>query len=145
MPYVSGRNAFLCASTSDTASALIHGDMNTITLTQSRDNPMATTFGDQMNQRVAGISDATLTGGYVWNAAETAGSGVPQILDEMLAASRAVPLAYAPGGSIAGSPLYNACMLLSAHEHTAPVGGIVTGTFSFQNASGSVIAGSCAA
>jgi hypothetical protein len=144
MPYLHGRNAFLSASTSDSASAMLSNDMTSLTLTWSKDNPITTTFGDLMNQRVSGLVDATLTGAYIWNSAESAGSSTAQLLDEMMAASRAVPLNYAPAGSIAGCPLFSGSWQLAAHEHTTPVNGTVTGTFTFQNGSGSVIAGSCA-
>ena len=146
MPFspVHGKNAFLAASLPSGASTLLHGDANSMVLAISRDNPMTTTFGDQFNQRIAGIGDATLTGAGVWNT-DIDASSLALTLDTLIATSAITPLAFAPGGSVAGSPLYNACMLLNSYDITAAINGPVAFTFSFQNASGSVISGCCAA
>lgn len=137
-----GRNAKLLLWEPSGSIRDISGDLNSVVLTWTRDNPDVTTFGNDSHQRIAGLRDATLTGAYVWNACETC--GVPQVLDIVLAASAIVQIQYAPGGSITGCPNYTACMLPNSHSHTAGVNAPVVGTFAFQLASGSVTAGSCA-
>lgn len=140
--YVHGKNALLQAEVGGT-NYNISGDMNNIVLAQSKDNPETTTFGDNSKQRVAGLNDATITGAYVWNGDTSTASATPQLLDDLMGSSAIALLKFAPAGSVSGCPLYTACMVIQAHEVTAPVAGVVAGTFGFQLASGSVTTGSC--
>ncbi len=139
-----GRNAKLYVDNADAAACTnVSGDLNSIVLTFTRDNPDVTTLGQDTHQRIAGLRDFALTGAYVWNAAETAGSGMPQILDALLVASMVTRIQYAPAGSITGCPLYTACMLVNSHTHTAGVNAPVVGTWAMHIASGSLTTGSC--
>lgn len=136
-----GRNAQLFVTDTGGTCRNVSGDMNNIVLTWTRDNPDATTLTFDSHQRIPGLRDATLTGAYVWNGAET--TGAPQVMDNLLAASANTLIQFCPAGSISGCPLYTACMLINSHAITAPVNGVVAGTFAFALASGSVTSGSC--
>ena len=138
---VHGRNSLLIVEDGGNASRNVSGDMNNIVLTWSRDNPVTTTMGNDTQQRISGMRDAVLTGAYIYNGQET--TGVPQVMDTLLAASNITVVKFAPAGSVTGCPLYTACMLINNHQVSAPVGGAVTGTFGFEIASGSLTSGSC--
>lgn len=135
-----GRLAVLYVDDATGACQNVSGDLNSIVLTRTRDNPDTTTLGQVEHQRIGGLLDATLTGAYVWNGTET--TGAPQVFDGLLGASLPTRIQYAPGGSISGCPLYTASMLINSHAHTAGVNAPVVGTFAFQMASGSLISGS---
>ena len=141
--YVHGRNAVVHLEDVNGASQSIGGDMNTVTIAWSKDNPESTTFGDNHRQRVPGIGDATLNGAFIWNGDHAGASAVTQILLDIQNASTINLIKVAPAGSVTGCPLYTACWVLNAFEITAPVDGIVAGTMAWQLASGSVTNGSC--
>jgi hypothetical protein len=136
-----GRNAQLFVTDNFGTCRNVSGDLNNIVLTWLRDNPDATTMTYDSHQRIPGLRDATLTGAYVWNGAET--TAVPQVLDGLLTGSANALVQFAPAGSITGCPLYTACMLVNSHAITAPVNGVVAGTYAFALASGSLTSGSC--
>lgn len=144
MPFVHGKNAFLEIDDVAGAAFKIQPDLSQITLAWSRDNPITTTFGQNTQQRLAGIRDVALNGTGVWNGDHAGASAAAAIFDGLMAASIPTLVKFAPGGSISGCPLYTACMLISSHETSAPVNGVVTNTFAFQIASGSLTTGSCA-
>jgi hypothetical protein len=143
MPFAHGKNAYLRMEDS-TASYVFTADISSISDNWTRDNPQTTTMGKQMHTRIAGLQDYAITVAYVWNSDTVTASAVNTFLDNQFAASGNTCINYAPGGSITGCPLYSACMLISQHDRTAPVNGVVAGTFTLQNSSASVIAGSCA-
>ena len=143
MPFSHGKNAYLRMA-GVSGSYVFNGDMTNISDSWTRDNPQTTTMGRQMHTRVAGLQDYAITVAYVWNSDTVTASAVNAFLDNQFAASTNTCVNYAPGGSVSGSPLYTACMLISQHDRTAPVNGVVAGTFTLQNSSGSVTAGSCA-
>jgi hypothetical protein len=144
MPFSHGRNAKLYIDNADAAACTnISGDLNSVTVTWTRDNPDVTTFGQDSHQRIAGLRDFTMTGAYVWNGAEASGSAAAQTLDALLTGSMPTRMQYAPAGSITGCPLYTACVLVNSHSHTAGVNAAIVGNFSLQLASGSVTSGSC--
>ena len=138
---VHGRNSLLIVEDGSSTSRNVSGDMNSIVLTWSRDNPVTTTMGNDTQQRISGMRDVVLTGAYIYNGQET--TGVPQVMDTLLAASNIAVVKFAPAGSVTGCPLYTACMLINNHQVSAPVNGAVTGTFGFEIASGSLTSGSC--
>lgn len=117
----------------------ISPDMNSITLSHTRDNPTITTFSQNTESRIAGIRDGQLSGAGIYNSA-CASLSAASILDELLSSSLNTVVSIAPAGSIAGRPKYTACMLVSQSElqgtNTAPVGI----SFTFQMSSGSISA-----
>ena len=143
MPFSHGRLAVFTLEDTAAVSYGVSPDLTSIAHSWTRDNPMTTTMGKDTNTRIAGIRDYSVNLAYIWNGDANAGSSLAQILDGLLAASGVSQIRYAPGGSITGCPLYTACMLVSQHDHTAPVNGVVAGTATLQIASGSFITGSC--
>ncbi len=135
MPFVHGKNAKLYLWDSTSACRDISGDMNSLTVSWTRDNIETTTMGKDSKQRLSGIKDFSIQYAGLHNA-ETA-SGIVTVLENM-ASTSAINLVRAhPGGSITGCIVYNACMLMSAYDHNAPVNGPVAVTFTMQLAAGS--------
>ena len=143
MPFSHGRLAVFTLEDTAAASYGVSPDLTSIAHSWTRDNPLTTTMGKDTNTRIAGIRDYSISLAYIWNGDAGSASALPQILDALLAASGVTQIRYAPGGSISGCPLYTACMLVSQHDHTAPVNGVVAGTGTLQIASGSLTTGSC--
>lgn len=139
--YVHGKNAYLSASIGS-GSTVLTTDMNTITLTQTKSNPETTTFGDHSRSRVGGLNDATLTGAFVYSGDIDTASSLAYNLDQLMAASSHTPMIFGPAGNVSGCPSYTACWIINSLEYTAPLDGVVAGTFAFQLASGSIISGS---
>jgi hypothetical protein len=141
--YVHGRNAVVHIDDATGASRNLSGDMNSVTIAWSKDNPTVTTFGDNHQQRVPGIGDATLNGAFIWNGDDQVASSIAQLFLDIQNASTINLIKVAPAGSVTGCPLYTACWVLSAFDINAPVSGVVAGTFAWQLASGSVTNASC--
>lgn len=139
MPQIHGRNALLHVWDSAGTSRNISGDLNNIVLAWSKANADVTTLGDDTNQRISGIRDATLTGAAIWN---TGTGNVDDVMDDLMSGSTIALIKYMPGGCTTGCPMYTACMLLNAYEVTAPLNGAVAAAFTFEMASGSVSASS---
>ena len=140
MPYSHGRNAYLRLS-GTTGSYVFSGDATNISDSWTRDNPQTTTMGRVMHTRIAGLQDYSLTVAYIWDSDHDAASALPSFLDAELGAETNTCIVWCPGGSVSGCPMYTACMLVSQHDKTAPVNGVVAGTFTLQNSSASVTAG----
>lgn len=135
MPFVHGKNAKLWLWDTTSACRDISGDMNSLTVSWTRDNVETTTMGKDSKQRMSGIKDFSIQYAGLHNA-ETA-SGIVTLLENM-ASTSAINLVKAnPGGSTAGSISYTACVLMSAFDHNAPVNGPVAVSFTLQLASGS--------
>lgn len=139
MPQIHGRNSVLHIWDNSGASQNATGDLTSVTMSWSRDNPAATNFGDDSVQRISGIRDVTLNGAIIWNSGTNA---VENVLTTLAAGSVMSLVRWLPGGCTTGCPAYTACMLLSAYEESATLDGPVTATFSFQLASGSLTASS---
>lgn len=137
MAQIHGRNSVLHIWDNSGASQNATGDMTSVTMSWSRDNPAATNFGDDSVQRISGVRDVTLTGAIVWNSGTNT---VTNILSTLASGSTMSLVRWLPGGCTTGSPQYTACMLLSAYEENATMDGPVTATFTFQLASGSLTA-----
>ncbi len=139
MAAVHGKDVKILVWDSTGSSRDISPDMNSITLTHTRDNPTITTFSQTTESRIAGIRDGQLSGAGIYNSS-CANLAAASILDELMAGSLITTVQIAPAGSVAGRPKYTACMLLSQFEvqgtNTAPVGI----SFTFQMASGSISA-----
>ena len=141
MPFRHGKDAYLRLEGSATGSFVFTADLTSISDSWTRDNPQTTTMGKLMHTRIAGLQDYSVTVAYIWNSDTTTASAVAQFIDVEMAASSHTCMVYCPGGSISGCPMYTACMLVSQHDKTAPVDGVIAGTFTLQNAVASVIAG----
>jgi len=114
----------------------LSGDFNSVTMTWTRDNFDRTTFGFADIQRMAGLRDATLSGAGIWNSGATSADSV---LTALMAASAQTLVRYAPA-SIAGCPVYVACMLINSYEVSGPIGGPTGISWAFQQSGGSMSA-----
>lgn len=132
-----GRNAALWIWDNGATCRNISGDLNNVQLTWTRDNAESTTMGKDSKQRISGLRDATLTGAAVYN---SGGNAIDVTMSALMAGSVVSLISFAPGGSLTGCPVYNACMLISNWSITAPLNGVVAAAFTFQLASGSVSA-----
>lgn len=113
------------------------GDHNSITFNRSKNNPETTTFGDRSVQReVDGLLDAGLDVTAIWSSGSA--TEVTGLLDEMWAGSLHSRIQYMPAGSVAGCPIYTACMRLSTLAVNQPVDNLVTQNYSLALAAGSV-------
>ena len=131
-----GRNAIIKIEDDGGTVRDLSGDMNSVTLTWTKENFDTMTFGKDNMQRISGFRDVTLTGAGIWNGTET--TSIDAVLSGLLSGSKVTVACYAPGGSVSGSPLYIACMLLNSYEITAPVGGVTAVTWAFHLAAGSL-------
>ena len=132
-----GRNAALWIDDNNGVCRNLTGDFNSVTLTWSRTNAEVTGLGDDSTQRISGIREINLTAAIVWNSGAV---NVDGICASLMGSSAISVIRYAPGGSIAGSPLYIACMLINSYSVTAPVNGAVAAAVSFEMAAGSMTA-----
>jgi len=139
MPYVHGRNAKLYIYDSTSACRDVSGDLNSITVSWTRDNIETTTMGKDSKQRLSGIKDFSIQFAGLHNA-ETA-SGVVTLLENMGSTSAINLIKCYPGASTSGCLLYTACMLLSAFDHNSPVNGPVAVSGTLQLAAGSPTSG----
>ncbi len=133
---VHGKNSILVIWDATGASRNVSGDMNSITMTWSRDNTDSTTFGQDSTQRVPGIYDAKLTGGAIFSGQDT--TGIDAVMANIMAASLNTLVHYLPAGSRSGSPLYSGCFLVDQWEISGAVKSTVAATWSFSLASGSL-------
>ena len=119
----------------------VSGDLNSVTLSWTRDNPDTTTLSKVNVQRITGIRDATLTGAGIWNADQT--PGTDDIFSTLMNASNVHTLIqWAPAGcAVSGCPVYSGCFQISQYEIAGPVNGPVAFNWSFQLSSGSVTTG----
>jgi hypothetical protein len=116
----------------------ISGDVTSVTFTRSKNNPEATTFGDNTVQRIDGLRDVSMDVSAIFESA--CANGVVGVLDDIYAGSLISRIQYLPAGSQAGSPIYTACMRLNNYAHNSPVDGITTVNFSMAIGSGSMTA-----
>jgi len=114
----------------------ISGDLTAVTFTRTKNNPESTTFGDNTVQRIDGLRDVTMDVTAIFNSAS--GTGIIGILDEAYAGSLISRIQYMPGASVAGSPVYTACMRLNNFAQNSPVDGVTVVNFSMAIGSGSV-------
>jgi len=117
----------------------MQGDTNSITLNFSKNNPEATTMGDNTVQRIDGLRDASIDVTSIWNSGASSDS-VVGLIDEMYAGSLTSRVQYAPGGCSAGCPIYTASMVLANAAVNSPVDGVTTLNYSLQIATGSMTA-----
>ncbi|MHA2062940.1 MAG: hypothetical protein ACXABY_01020 [Candidatus Thorarchaeota archaeon] len=138
MANVHGSKAVLKIDDIAGASWDVSGDITSVTFTRSKNNPEATTFGDNTVQRIDGLRDVTMDVTAIFESA--CGAGVVGILDGLYAGSLISRTQYFPGGSLAsaGCPYYTACMRVNSYAQNSPVDGITTVNFSMAVGSGSV-------
>lgn len=137
MPQIHGRNSLLHIWDNAGTSRNVTFDLSSITLSFGRDNPAATTFGDDSVQRISGIRDATLSGAFIWN---TDTNALRDVIEDLTSTSTVTLLRWMPGGCTTGCPFWTGCFLLSAYEENSTLDGAIQSTFSFQLASGSLSA-----
>ena len=113
------------------------GDLNNITFTRSKNNPEATTFGDNTINRLDGLRDVVLDATGVFN---SGASTVIGLLDGNFTNSLVTRVQYFPGGNVSGEPSYIACMLLNNYAIQEPLDGVITVNFSLAIGSGSLTA-----
>ena len=136
MGYEHGRNAKLFVDDKDAACQNVTAALTSITFNRSKNNPETTTMGDETVQReVGGIRDATLDFSFIFN--HGTGACPVELLEGMFSGSAHRRVQYAPA-SVAGSPVYTACMRLNNFSYQSPVDGVITGTANFENAVGNV-------
>lgn len=138
MPFVHGKNATIWVWDASGTCRNLSGDKNSITLAWDKNNPETTTFGKVATQRIAGLTDATLSGAGIWNSDDT--TGLDDVLGGILAASTPTLVQFSPAGSLAGCPMYSACYQMSKYDVIGPIGGVVAANWEFQLASGSLTA-----
>ena len=138
MANIHGKQTFIAFEDSSSASRNLSGDGNSVTMSESINNPENTGFGDNNVQRTgSGLNDAKFSyEGWANDTATTANMAV-------LAALKGLPtmICYAPNGSLVGaaSPVkYTACVIVDDTELRAPVEGLVVCRASFSLMSGSV-------
>ncbi len=141
MSEIHGKNTFFAIMDSAAASRNISGDGNSVTMSESVNNPENTGFGDSNVQRAgSGLNDAKFTyEGWANDTATTANMAVLAALKGL-----GTMIAYAPGGSLVGaaSPVkYTACVLIDDVELRSPVESLVVCRASFSLMSGSVTKG----
>ena len=138
MANVHGSKAVVKIDNMAGASWDVSGDITSVTFTRTKNNPEATTLGDNTVQRIDGLRDLTMDVTAIFESA--CGAGVVGILDDIHAGSLLTLTQYAPSGCTAasGSPLYTACMRLNNYAYNSPVDGITTINFSLAIGSGSV-------
>ena len=133
MTQVLGSNVALHLFPSGAASLNVSADLNSVTLKHSRNNPETTTFGKTTAQRIAGIRDYSIDFAGIWNS----GSIAVDVLATEMGASTNTLFRLAPA-SVAASPMYTGCALISDWTVTGPVGGPVAMSFTLQSAAGSL-------
>jgi len=137
MPQIHGRNWSLHIWDNSAASRNATPDLTSLSLSWSRNNPDATTFGKDSVQRISGLRDATLSGAFIYN---TDTNGIRDVLEDLTSTSTVTLLKFISASGVAGCPMWTGCFLLSAYEESVPLDGPVAATFTFQLASGSLSA-----
>ena len=123
---------------SGAASANLTGDLNSISIKFSKNNPENTTFGKSTAQRLSGIRDYTVDYAGYWNSA----SNEATVFTEMNASAYTLFL-IAPA-SHTGSPTYSGCGLINNMTVTGPHDGPVAISFSIHAGTGSLTKGTAA-
>lgn len=137
MPQMQGKNSVLHIWDSAGTSRNISGDLNSVTLTYTRENVDVTTFGDDAMQRLSGLRDATLSIAGVWN---TGTGNINDVMDDLMNGSVITLVRWMPGGSTAGCPFWTGCFLANSYEENSNLTGPVAFTAAFQFAAGSLSA-----
>lgn len=136
MPNIHGSKGQLYIDDQSATCQNVTGDTTAVTFNRSKNNPDATTFGDNTMQRIDGLRDLTMDVTSIFNSGASTTVGV---LDEMYGGSLVSRVQYFPAGSAAtGCPAYTASMRLNSYTNNQPVDGIVTVNYSLAIASGSL-------
>ena len=140
MTQIHGRNATVIMYDAGGASQNIAGDINSYTLTWSRDNPDVTTFTKDTVQRISGIRDATMSIAGIWNTESASGNDA--VMNGLLAGSANALIRFMPAGCTTGCAHYTGCFLVSQYQMQAALTGAVAWTGTMQLSSGSISASS---
>ena len=142
MGKITARGAYLAASYGGNASMSLACDLNSITLTQERDAPEATTFCSTTRERLqGGISDWSMAfEGFYDNAILGTNTAV---IDEALfnAWSASINVVFGPGGSVAGGLKYTGSGVLSDYEISWGLEDAITISGTIESRSGSIVFG----
>ena len=135
MTQIHGRNATVIMYDAGGASQNVAGDLNSYTLTWSRDNPDVTTFTKDTVQRISGIRDVSLDIAGIWNSGGSAAATLSNAASGSI--NMLIKIQPAP---VTGSPFFTGCFLMSSYNEAAAVTAAVTFGATFQISSGSLTA-----
>ncbi len=135
---VHGTNVTLHMFPSGAACANLTGDLNSVSIKFSKNNPENTTFGKSTAQRLSGIRDYTVDYAGFWNSASNESTVITE-----LNASLYTLFLIAPA-SITGCPTYSGCGLINNLTITGPTDGPVAISFSLHSGTGSLTRGTAA-
>ena len=131
-----GRKAALWVDVEDGTCKALQADITSITANFSKANPETTALGDNdVAREVDGLRDYTLDVSALFSVG-TGGCFLDVMNDMYTGGSSYRRVQYAPAGSVAGSPVYTACMRLNSFTATTPVDGVATMSATFENAFG---------
>jgi len=148
MGKITSRNAYLSASfyntTETTAASLdLSGDLNTITISQTREAPEVTVFGQTNRGRLTdGIEtwEVSFDGYYTGGSLTADTAAIDQALFDMVSASNMIRIG--PSGCAAGLVKYSGCGVLTSYEISfGGVGEPITVTGTIMARSGSLTKG----
>lgn len=133
-----GRKAALWIDNQAAACQALQADLTSITANFSKANPETTTLGDDdVAREVDGLRDFTLDFSAIFS--QGTGGCILDVMNNMYVADAVVSrVQYAPGGSVAGSPVYTASMRMNNFSITTPVDGVGTVSGALELATGSV-------
>lgn len=131
-----GRKAALWVDNEAGTCNALQADITSITANFSKANPETTTMGDNDVQReVDGLRDYSLDVSALFSVGT--GACFLGVMNDMYTGGSSYRrTVYAPAGSVAGSPVYTACMRLNNFSVTTPVDGVATMSATFENAFG---------
>ena len=131
-----GRKAELWVDNESSVCKALQADLTSITANFSKANPETTALGDDdVAREVDGLRDYSLDVSALFSTG-TGGCFLDVMNDMYTGGSSYRRVQYAPGGSVAGSPVYTACMRLNNFSVTTPVDGVATMSATFENAFG---------
>lgn len=139
MGKITARGAFLAASYGNTACIALGCDLSSITLTQERDAPEATTFCSTTRERLSGgIMDWSLDFEGFYDNEILAGNTamIDEALFNMWAGSNT--WAFGPAGSAASNDKYTGSGVLSTYEISFDLDNAITISGTIESRSGSV-------
>lgn len=135
MQGIHGTNTTLVIWDSAGASQNVSGDLNSVDLDWSRDNPNSTTFGQNTTQRIAGIRDYTLSVAAIFN---NGASSAASAISQAIAGSYNVLFKWYPVPLTTGCEFWTGCALPSSYKESANLSGPVAVSFTLQAGSGSL-------
>jgi hypothetical protein len=133
-----GRKAALWIDNEAGTCKALQADLTSITANFSKANPETTALGDDdVAREVDGLRDYSLDISALFSTG-TSGCFLDVMNDMYTGGSSYRRVIYAPAGSVAGSPVYTACMRLNNYSVTTPVDGVATMSATLENSFGTV-------